>query len=164
MITRRGSRRLSVGIVLAALLSGMFATFCLAAGAAEPTPTLTSATVDPGGTDDVSGGGCVARSTVQVQLDGVVVVSVKSSATGTYTAHLVIPVVSTAGPHRITVVCAGPAGQLVATTTVTVTGNLPHTGSAAERESALALALLAFGAAAFAIAGRRRRPLRSISS
>jgi hypothetical protein len=143
------------------LLAGVVAVFVLsvgplaaAAGAADATPTLTSATVDPGHGETVSGGGCAARVTVQVKLDGVVLVTTRSLVTGRYSVHLVIPVSAAAGPHRVTVVCAGPSGAQVSTDAA-VSVNLPNTGSSGSRD--VALALIATGAAL--MFGARRRTL-----
>jgi hypothetical protein len=126
-----------------------------AAGAAEPTPTLTSVNVDAGGGDNVTGGGCVARATVQIQIDGVVLATTKSSATGSYSVHLIIPVSAKPGSHRLTVVCAGPAGQVSTDTSITV--NLPRTGSSSERDASVAFGFLAVGV--FLVAASKRRAI-----
>jgi hypothetical protein len=96
-------------------------------GATSGTLTLTRAVVAPGGGEDVSGGGCVARVSVQVEFDNAVVVTTRSSATGQYSAHLVVPTRVANGPHTIAVVCARPGGgTLSASEGVTV--GLPNTG------------------------------------
>ncbi|MGO9872890.1 MAG: hypothetical protein ACLPVY_03745 [Acidimicrobiia bacterium] len=123
------------------------------AGAATPVPTLTSATADAGGGENVSGGGCVAHVAVQVEFDRVLLVTTTSSSTGAYSAHLVVPVSATAGPHQITILCAGPRGQI--TTAADVSVALPFTGIPAEREAGIALAVVALGSA-LALFGRRR--------
>src|SRR5215467_3430191 len=75
-------------------------------------PTLTSANASAGGGEDISGTGCAARASVQIQFDGAVLVTTRSTATGRYRAHLIIPVSAVPGSHRITVVCAGANGQV----------------------------------------------------
>jgi LPXTG-motif cell wall-anchored protein len=118
----------------------------LAAHAQEaPVPALTSATASSGGGDDLSGGGCAARVSVQIQLDGAVLVTTRSTATGRYSAHLVIPVSTVPGSHRITVVCAGTTGQVTTATTVNV--DLPRTGSDSRSLAAAAILVAAIGAA-----------------
>jgi LPXTG-motif cell wall-anchored protein len=141
-------------IVIVAVLLGPAA---LAAQAQEvPAPTLTSTSASSGGADDVSGGGCAARVSVQIQLDGVILVTTRSSATGRYSAHLVIPVSTVPGSHRITVVCAGTTGQVTAATTVNI--ELPRTGSDSRSPLAsVAILLTAIGAALSLV---RRRIVR----
>jgi LPXTG-motif cell wall-anchored protein len=164
MTTRRrrfGTPLLAIG-ALALFVVGPFAT---AVGAQEvPTPTLTSATptltsasVAPGGAVDVSGGGCIAGAAVRVRLDGALLVTTRSPATGGYTAHLVIPVTVTSGPHRITVVCKGTSGPLTESTNVTV--ELPRTGASTGMQAALGVAILMLGSLLLISTGRRRREL-----
>ena len=157
------SRWAPFGLAAVGLLVLAVGPFTAIAGAADATPTttaeiptLTSATVDAGGTDDVSGGGCAAQASVQVQLDGVVLITTKSSATGTYSAHLVIPVSAKPGSHRITVVCAGVNGQASSETPLTV--NLAFTGSDTGPLAAAGGTCLLLGAA-FVIATRKRPTL-----
>jgi len=136
--------------VIVGLLLGPLA---LVAHAQEaPVPTLTSANASSGGGDDVSGGGCAARVSVQIQLDGAVLVTTHSTATGRYSAHLVIPVSTEPGSHRITVVCAGTTGQVTAATTVHV--DLPRTGSDSRALAGAAILLTTLGAA-LSLARRR---------
>ena len=94
----------------------------------EPVPTLISANPEPGASDEVSGGGCVARTAVRVQFDSALLVTTRSTATGSYDAHLIIPVSATAGPHRIAVLCASPSGAATFTAAVVV-GGLASTGT-----------------------------------
>jgi len=152
MRTRPLSKTPAVVLGVLVLLALSVGPLAVTAGAQEPItavtseiPTLTSAAVDAGGSETVSGGGCVARAQVQIQLDGVVLVTTRSSSTGRYKARLVVPVSTTPGSHKITVVCAGPSGQLATEAAVTV--NLPNTGLQSQRELALGLAMVAFGAA-----------------
>jgi LPXTG-motif cell wall-anchored protein len=98
-----------------------------------------------GGGEDVSGAGCAARVSVQIQFDGAVVVTTRSTGTGRYRAHLVIPVSAVPGSHRITVVCAGTNGQVTTATTVSV--GLPATGSKTGPLAGAAMFLMAIGAA-----------------
>jgi len=133
-----------------------------AARAAEPTPTLTSVSptltsVSPtaGADETVSGSGCVAGSAVRVRFDGAVLVTTRSTTTGAYSAHLEIPVSVASGPHRITVLCAGPSGAVVQTAVVTI--GLPRTGSDTAPEVAIAVAMLLVGGTMLA-ATRRHAP------
>jgi LPXTG-motif cell wall-anchored protein len=144
---------LGAATVIVAVLLGPAA---LAAHAQEaPAPTLTSISASSGGADDVSGGGCAARVSVQIQLDGVILVTTRSTATGRYRAHLVIPVSTVPGSHRVTVVCAGTTGQVTAATTVNV--ELPRTGSDTRSLASVAILLTAIGAALSLV---RRRIVR----
>jgi LPXTG-motif cell wall-anchored protein len=161
MTTPHSSRwpRLSLAaFVLVVLSIGPFA-IAGAADASVATPTLTSSTVAAGGADDLTGGGCAARASVQVQLDGVVLVTTQSLATGRYSAHLLIPVSAKPGTHRITVVCAGANGQVSNETDVTVT--LPRTGSETGAIAAVGGACLALGALMIMVARKRPTALRS---
>ena len=147
----RWTRRFAVGGVLAAL-----ALAALSGPAVAQEPTLTSATAAPGGGEDVSGSGCVARATVQIQFDGVVVLTTRATATGSFRAHIVIPVSVVPGSHRVTVVCARVNGGTTAESSdVTVT--LATTGSASSRDATVASILLVLGAGLILAAGVRRR-------
>jgi hypothetical protein len=147
--------RFVVGIALSVLTVGAVASSAHAEQA--PVPTLTSATANPGGGDDISGGGCAARVSVQFQFDGAVLVTTRSTATGRYSAHLVIPVSAVPGSHRITVVCASATGQVSASTSVTVTsGALAFTG-ADERRLLIVGLLFVVGGTALVLT-RRRSP------
>ena len=149
-MNHRGGVLFGAAIVIVSFLVGPAA---LAAQAQEaPVPTLTSANASSGGGDDVSGGGCAARVSVQIQFDGAVLVTTRSAATGRYRAHIVIPVSAVPGSHRITVVCAGKTGQVTVATTVGV--DLPRTGSDSLTLAAAAMLLTAIGAALSL--GRRR--------
>jgi LPXTG-motif cell wall-anchored protein len=139
---------LGAATVIAGFLIGPMALAAHAQEAAVPTaavPTLTSVNASSGGGDDVSGGGCAARVSVQIQFDGAVLVTTRSTATGRYRAHVVIPVSAVPGSHRITVVCAGTSGQVTAATTVSV--DLPRTGSDSRALAGAAILLTAIGAA-----------------
>jgi LPXTG-motif cell wall-anchored protein len=126
-----------------------------------PVPTLISATANPGGSDDISGGGCAARVSVQFQFDGALLLTTRSTATGRYSAHLVIPVSAVPGSHRITVVCAGATGQTSNATSVTVlSGALPHTGIDESRLLTLGL-LSVVGGTTLALTRRRSRAVRA---
>ncbi len=138
------------GILLgtaAAVVAGfLLGPSALAAHAQQaPVPTLTSANASSGGGEDVSGGGCAARVSVQIQFDGAVLVTTRSTVTGRYRAHLIIPVRTVPGSHRITVECAGPNGQVTATTSVSV--DLPRTGSDSRSLAGAAILLTAIGGA-----------------
>jgi hypothetical protein len=152
MLYRRLRAVLVAGVGLAVLGVGPIATIAYAQEAAVP--TVTSATVSPGGGDDISGGGCAARVSVQVQFDGAVLVTSTSTATGSYSAHLIVPVSAVPGSHKITVVCAAASGTMSNSTTIGV--ELPRTGLDV-------LPLLAVGCvstligAALVVMGRRRR-------
>jgi hypothetical protein len=161
------SKRLASALAATSVVAlGLIGPFTAVAGAQESptptltsaTPTLTSATPAPGGTDDVSGSGCVARTTVRVQLDGALLVTTRSTTTGSYSAHLVIPVSVAAGPHRITVLCAGPGGAVTESADVTVA--LPRTGSNTVRQTAIALAFLLLGSGLLLLT--TRRPQRAV--
>jgi LPXTG-motif cell wall-anchored protein len=127
--------------------------------AAAPTLTLSSATVVAGGSDGVAGRGCAARSTVKLQIDGVALLATTSSATGNYSTHLIIPVSLKPGSHRLTVVCAGPAGNVSTSTSISV--NLPRTGSSSTRDTGIAFVLLALGAFLL-VANKRQAFARSV--
>jgi LPXTG-motif cell wall-anchored protein len=148
----------SAALALLVLLAGPMAAAASAADAtptsATAVPTLTSTTVDAGGSDNISGGGCVARASVQVQLDGVVLITTKSSDTGSYSARLIIPVSAKPGTHRITVVCAGTSGQ--ASNDVPLTVTLPFTGAASGPLAAAGGACLLLGATFIATSRKRR--------
>jgi len=132
---------LVLGVVALLVLSA--GPLALTAGAQDAVPTVTSASVAPGGSDTVSGGGCVARTSVQVQFDGALLVTTKSSSTGTYKTRVIVPVKATPGTHKITVLCAGPAGQLTSSTDVSV--DLARTGSRSQRDAVIAAGLIAVG-------------------
>jgi len=119
-----------------------------------PVPTLTSATASAGGGEDISGSGCAARVSVQIQFDSALLLTTRSTATGRYRAHLLIPVSAVPGSHRITVVCAGTKGQVTSATTVSV--GLPRTGSDPRPLALTAMLLLLIGGT---LAGVRRRVL-----
>jgi LPXTG-motif cell wall-anchored protein len=123
------------------------------AHAQEAVPTLTSASASAGGGDDISGAGCAARVSVQIQFDGAVLVTTRSTLTGRYSAHLIIPVSAVPGSHRITVVCTATTGRETTSTAVSVT--LPRTGIDAAEPTAVALTLLLIGGT-FALIRRRR--------
>ena len=144
--------RAFVGIAAVATLAVVLAsTNAYAQGA--PVPTLTSATVNGGGADNVSGGGCAARVSVQIQFDGVVLVRTRSDATGKYSAHLIIPVHAVPGSHRVTVVCVGSTGTEI-TEAAAVNVGLPLTGSNTVPLVATAASLLILGGL---LSARRRR-------
>ena len=90
------------------------------AQATAPPPTLTKTVIVAGDSVGVNGSGCVAGTQVQVQLDSVTLVTATSTASGTYSALLVVPKAVTPGAHTVTVVCAAPNGT-VTTTTATIT-------------------------------------------
>ena len=121
----------------------------------EPVPTLISANPEPGASDEVTGGGCVARTSVRVQFDSVLLVTTRSTATGSYDAHLVIPVSAAPGPHRITVLCASPGGAATFTAAVAV-GGLASTGTDTGVLGGWGVAALLAGCALL-LAGRRPR-------
>jgi hypothetical protein len=123
--------------------------------AGEATPTLISSNVSAGGSETVSGGGCAARVSVQLQFDGVVLVTTRSTASGRYSAHLFVPVSAVPGSHRITVVCAGATGQVSNSTSVTV--ELARTGANAGPVVIVAAVFLALGVALVLSQSRRRR-------
>ncbi len=125
----------------------------IAAADTAPVPTLTSASVNAGGAENVSGGGCAARASVQIKLDSAVLVTVRSGTTGQYSAHLIIPASAVTGTHRITMVCAGPSGSQV-TETAAVDVQLPFSGSDTVPLGAAGFSLLLVGGA---LATRRRR-------
>ena len=118
-----------------------------------PVPTLTSANASAGGGDDVSGAGCAARVSVQIQFDGVVLETTRSTVTGRYRAHLIVPVSAVPGSHRVTVVCAGASGQVTTATTVSVP--LPRTGANTFPLIAIALTLILTGASLQGVRPRR---------
>jgi LPXTG-motif cell wall-anchored protein len=122
---------------------------------AAPVPELTSATTSGGSADDVSGGGCLAHVSVQIQFDGVTVLTTQSTSTGHYSVHFIVPFSAVPGTHRVTVVCAGVHGQV--TTSATVAVELPHTGIDAQRPILIAVLLLSLGIPALLM--RRRRQL-----
>jgi len=142
---------LVVAIAVAAIFVGPAVGTAHAQEAAVP--TLTSANANAGGGDDISGGGCAARVSVQIQFDGAILISTRSTATGSYGAHLIIPVRAVPGSHRITVVCVSPSGAQV-TTSTTVNVALPMTGSDTAAMLAVAFGLLLVGGAM--MLGRRR--------
>ena len=135
------------------------AAFCAGPGAQvahaqeAPVPTLTSVNANAGGSDDISGGGCAAKVAVQIQFDGAALVTTRSANNGRYSAHLIIPVSAVPGSHRITIVCAGPSGQVSNSTTVSV--GLPVTG--ADDAPLVAVALLSILIGAPLVLSRRRR-------
>jgi hypothetical protein len=133
----------AVATVVAGFLLGPAAVVAHAQEAAVP--VLTSVNASPGGGEDISGGGCAARVSVQIQFDGAVLVRTRSTATGRYSTHLVIPVSAVPGSHRITVVCAGTSGQVTTATTVSV--DLPRTGSDSRPLAAAAILVSAIGVA-----------------
>ncbi len=134
--------RAFVGVAAMAVLLGLV--LVGTAYADEPTPTLTSATVNAGQTDSVSGGGCAARVSVQVSFDNAVLVTVQSGATGQYSAHLIVPRSAISGVHRVTVVCRGASGTPV-TETAAVNVELPFTGSDTVPLAAAGFSLLCVG-------------------
>jgi hypothetical protein len=99
-----------------------------------------------------------ARATVRPQLDGVVLVTTRSTITGRYHAHLILPVSVAPGLHRITVVCAHPAGSSTTSDTVTVTVALPRTGASSERDAVVGSFAVLIGV--MLVVGARRRALR----
>jgi LPXTG-motif cell wall-anchored protein len=143
---------LVVGVAVAVLVVGPGAPVAHAQEAVVP--TLTSANVSPGGGDDISGGGCAARVSVQVQFDGAVLVTTASTATGSYGAHLIIPVSAVPGSHKITVVCAALSGQVSNSTTVGV--ELPRTGVDVLPVIAVGCLSILVGGALVLISRRRR--------
>jgi LPXTG-motif cell wall-anchored protein len=122
---------------------------------AAPAPELASATTSAGSGEDVSGGGCLAHVSVQLQFDGVTVLTTQSTSTGHYSVHFIVPVSAVPGTHRVTVVCAGAQGQVTNSATVAV--ELPHTGIDAQRPTLIALLLLLLGIPALLM--RRRRQI-----
>ena len=148
------------------LLAMMLATIGVAGLASAATaqegagvPTLTSANVAPGGTDDVSGIGCVARASVRVEFDDALLVTAQSDETGRYSARIVIPVSAVPGSHRVTVLCDGPNGPVVFRAQLSV--GLPNTGSTTAPLVAFGALLLGLGCAVLAMT-RRRGALRTI--
>jgi hypothetical protein len=86
-----------------------------------PPPTLTKTLIVAGDSVGVTGSGCVAATQVEVQLDGLTLVTATSTSSGTYSALLVVPKSVTPGAHPVTVVCAGPNGTVItANATITV--------------------------------------------
>jgi LPXTG-motif cell wall-anchored protein len=149
MSRRRKCSRVAIVATLFALSIGS----AVAHAQEAPVPTLTSASASAGGGEDISGGGCAARVSVQIQFDGAVLVTTRSTLTGRYRAHLIIPVSAVPGSHRVTVVCAGTTGQVTSSTAVSVA--LPRTGSDAATPLVVALLLLLAGGG-LTVAGRRR--------
>jgi len=152
-----------VAVIFGATVAAVFAatafaqTAPVAALTSSAEPTLTSATTAAGGDEVVSGGGCVARAQVRVQIDGVALVTTRSTVTGRYRVHVIVPVSIAPGPHRVTVLCARPGGATTEAQTVAVTVALPRTGAASERDAVLGGALGLFGLALVLLAGARRR-------
>ena len=127
------------------------------AQATAPPPTLTKTIIVAGDSVGVSGGGCVAGTQVQVQLDSVTLVTATSTASGTYTALLVVPKAVTSGTHNVTAVCAGPNGTLTtfnATVTVSPTAT---TGYSPRTPIVVAIILLMLGGVCL-VARNRLRP------
>jgi hypothetical protein len=145
----------SVFIVFAAVTG----TVTPAYGATSGTLTLTHAAVAPGSGEDVSGGGCVAHVSVQVEFDNAVLVTTRSSATGQYSAHLVVPTSVAKGPHTITVVCARPSGGTL-TASEPLTVGLPNTGFQSSAAVGVAAAFVTSGAMLLC-ATRKRRAIRN---
>jgi LPXTG-motif cell wall-anchored protein len=109
--------------------------------------------VNAGAGESVSGGGCAARASVQITFDSAVLVTTQSSATGQYSAHLIVPARAVSGSHRITIVCVGASGAQV-TETADVNVELPFTGTDTIPLGAAGLSLVFVGAL---LATRRRR-------
>jgi hypothetical protein len=142
-----------VGAALALLSLGPLGTL---AGAQQlAAPALSSPTTSAGGGNDVSGGGCAARVSVQIQLDGVLLVTTTSSSTGTSRAHLILPVSTTPGTHQVTIVCAAVSGQV--NNSVPLTVELPRTGANLIPLFVAGLASVMLGVALVRLRPRARR-------
>lgn len=124
------------------------------------TPALTApAKAAAGGNISVSGSGLVSSATYTVELHSTPVVlgTVTTSASGTFSASFVIPQTTTAGAHQI--VLLDPSGTGVAGSAVKITAQtvLAATGATAEAPSALAAVTLLLAGAALLMIGMRRR-------
>ena len=148
---RWGMAMLAISVVVLAVT-----TPGTAQATAPPPPTLTKTVVVAGDSVGVQGSGCVAGTTVQVQLDSVTLVTATSTSSGTYTALLVVPKAVAPGTHSVTVVCAGPNGITTTNATITVSPTAT-TGYSLRQPLVVAIILLMLGGACF-IAMNRLRP------
>ena len=120
-----------------------------------PPPTLTKTVIVAGDNVGVTGSGCVAGTQVQVKLDDVTLVTATSTASGTYSALLVVPKSVTPGTHPVTVVCTGPNGTVAANATITVS-TTATTGFSPQPDIVAAIILLMVGGACLVATNRRR--------
>jgi hypothetical protein len=128
-----------------------------------PPPALTKTVIVAGDSVGVSGSGCVAGTQVQVQLDGVTVITATTAAGGTYSALLVVPKSVTPGSHPVTVVCTGPNGTVTANVSITVSATAT-TGYSPGMPIVVAAFLLLLGGICFvATSHRRLRPVKVTS-
>ena len=86
-----------------------------------------------------------------------------SSATGAYTALLVVPRTVTPGSHPVTVVCTGPNGTINANALIMVSPTAT-TGYSPWTAIVVAIVLLVLGSLCLVVMHRRRLQLRTSRS
>ncbi len=151
---RRGIEILAISVMALVVATQMAPA---TAQATAPPPTLTKTVIVAGDSVGVTGGSCVAGTQVQIQLDSVTLVTATSTASGTYSALLVVPKAVTSGTHNVTAVCTGPNGTVTtfnATLTVSPTAT---TGFSVRPPIVVAIILLILGGVCI-VATNRRRP------
>ena len=119
----------------------------------SPVSSLSVSTVVAGGQLTVTGSGLPPNATEQITLNStpVLLTTVTTSATGTFSQLVTIPAATAAGSHTITVTGTSGVDPAAAPLTVTAAAVLAATGTDPAWPAALAVALLGLGAVALRV-------------